>query len=122
MARSFKELRGKMSPERHRRNRNAAQIESVEMTLQEIRKNLTSFNQEELAEALEVTQGRISRLEGQEDILVSKLYEYVHALGGELELRVRFPDEKEVAVWQFNQFKELRRTLGGQKANPKKTG
>lgn len=122
MAKKFSELRSKMKAERQRRNRNAAQLELIEMTLQEIRKNLTNFNQEELAEALEVTQGRISRLEGQEDIQVSKLYEYVQALGGELELRVRLPNHEDVTINQFKQLREIHRALGPRSRGNKKAG
>jgi hypothetical protein len=37
-----------------------------------------------------VTQGYVSKLERHEDMQVSKLYELVNALGGEVEIRARF--------------------------------
>ncbi len=45
-----------------------------------------------IAEKLKIGQGAVSRLERQSDFLLSTLREYVGALGGQLELRVVFPD------------------------------
>lgn len=122
MAKSFNKLREEMKPARRKRNRVEADITLLEMTLKEIRQNLTELSQEEVAETLEVTQGRISRLEGQHDIQLSKLREYVRALGGELELRVRLPDDRQVALTLFNQVKDVRRALGASRTAKKNLG
>jgi len=61
-------------------------------------KNLT---QKELAEIMEIRQSAISQIENQEDVLVKTLERYIQALGGELELRAKFPDR----VVSLNQFK-----------------
>ena len=45
-----------------------------------------------IAERLKIAQGAVSRMERQSDFLLSTLREYVGALGGQLELRVVFPD------------------------------
>ena len=45
-----------------------------------------------VAERLKIAQGAVSRMEKQSDFLLSTLREYVGALGGQLELRVVFPD------------------------------
>jgi transcriptional regulator with XRE-family HTH domain len=45
-----------------------------------------------VAERLKIAQGAVSRMERQSDFLLSTLREYVGALGGQLELRVVFPD------------------------------
>jgi len=45
-----------------------------------------------VAERLNIAQGAVSRMEKQSDFLLSTLREYVGALGGQLELRVVFPD------------------------------
>ena len=76
MARKFNELRRKMSPERQRRNKDEADRVLLEMSLQQLRQRVA-----DLAEASEVTQGYISKLERHADMLVSKLYAYVEALG-----------------------------------------
>lgn len=63
-------------------------------TLAELRKarNLTQVT---LAEALDTTQGEVSRVERQSDLYLSTLSRFVEAMGGELELSVRFPDSAE---------------------------
>ena len=57
-----------------------------------------STTQVELAQRLGVNQGNVSRLERRDDLYLSTLRDYVAALGGELELVVRFPDGDEVRI------------------------
>jgi transcriptional regulator with XRE-family HTH domain len=66
----------------------------LEMTLQELRQGITTFSQEDVAKMLKVTQGYVSRLERQDDMLVSKLYAYVEALGGQVEIRAKFTNQE----------------------------
>jgi predicted XRE-type DNA-binding protein len=110
MARKFEELRAKMSPERRRRNEAETAKKLLELTLQEIRQNVASLNQDDLAEILHVTQGYVSRLERQDDMLLSKLYAYVNALGGEVEILAKFP-EHEVRITQFQEVEKLKAVL-----------
>lgn len=49
--------------------------------------------QQELAQRLSVTQANISKIEHKEDIYLSTLRNYVAGLGGQLEVRIVFPDE-----------------------------
>jgi hypothetical protein len=110
MARKFEELRAKMSPDRRRRNKAETTKKLLDLTLQELRQNVASLNQEELAEILQVTQGYVSRLERQDDMLLSRLYAYVEALGGDVEIRARFPDQ-EVRITQFKDVEKLKAAL-----------
>ena len=71
--------------------RYAAVHETAPLTLQDIRQ-LTGESQEAVAKALETGQAEISRLEVREDAHLSRLKGYIEALGGELEMRVKFPD------------------------------
>ena len=119
MAKSFNELRGKMSPERRRRNAAEADRMLLEMTLQELRQGISNFSQEDIAEMLQVTQGYISKLERQNDMLLSNLYAYVEALGGEVEIRAKFPNQ-EVQIKQFREIGKLKAALAP-KAKRKKT-
>ena len=91
MARNFKELRAKMSPERRARvcgpreggtgaDAAAPASQAREMT------------QTRLAEVLEMDQGNISKLEKRTDMYLSTLRSYVEAMGGALEIRAVFPD------------------------------
>jgi hypothetical protein len=60
-------------------------------TLKDVR-HLYGVSQVELAAALGTDQAHVSRLERRADLKVSTIRDYVSALGGELELTVRFPD------------------------------
>lgn len=100
MARSFTELRNRMSPEARQRIERRVRKTLLEMDLQEVRQRVAGVTQSELAELMDVTQGAISQLENRHDALLSKLAEYIHALGGELELIARFPDA-DVRITQF---------------------
>lgn len=124
MAQSFSDLCRRMAPERRRRNAAEANRMLLELTLQELRQGITTFSQEEVADLLKVTQGYVSKLERQNDMLVSNLYAYVQALGGEVEIRAKFPD-REVQITQFGEIDKLKGALApGRKrkrsARPKK--
>jgi len=67
----------------------AADILAEEMTLQELRRALEQ-SQEATAEVLGLKQAAVSRLENRDDMRISTLRQYVHALGGELEFYARF--------------------------------
>jgi transcriptional regulator with XRE-family HTH domain len=93
-----------MSPEARERVDRRVRETLLEMTLQELRQQVAGITQTDLAELMEVTQGAISQLEKRHDVLLSKLAEYIHALGGNLELIARFPDA-EVRITQFDSEK-----------------
>lgn len=101
MARSFKQLRDRMSPEARERVDRRVRETLLEMNLQELRQHVAGITQADLAELMKVTQGAISQLEKRHDVLLSKLAEYIHALGGDLELIARFPDA-EVRITQLD--------------------
>jgi transcriptional regulator with XRE-family HTH domain len=119
MARKFDELRAKMSPERRQRNQQAAARELLDLTLQELRQNVATLSQDDLAEILKVTQGYVSRLERQDDMLLSRLYAYVQALGGDLEIRAKFPSQ-EIRITQIDEVAKLKAALTS-KAKRKQT-
>ncbi len=59
--------------------------------LSQLRKD-RDLTQKELADVLEIRQSAISKLESQDDIMLGTLERYIHALGGELEIRAKFSD------------------------------
>ncbi len=67
--------------------------------LSQLRKD-RDLTQKELADILEIRQSAISKLESQEDIMLQTLERYIRALGGELEIRAKFPD-MDVKLNQF---------------------
>ena len=99
MARNFRELRDKMTPEQLAEADLEAKKMMGEMLLAEIRK-FVGLTQEDLAEALGVTQPSLSKLENQDDMHVSTLRRLIEALGGELEIIAHLP-QGEIRVRQF---------------------
>ncbi len=90
MARNFKELEEKMSPEARARADARAKKIMAEMLLAEVRKHV-GLTQQELAKALGVTQPSLSKLENQDDMQISTLRRLIEALGGQLEIIAHLP-------------------------------
>lgn len=61
------------------------------LTLKDVRQ-LTAVSQEVVAERLKKGQAEVSRLEAREDAKLSTIEDFVRALGGTLEISVRFDD------------------------------
>ena len=57
-----------------------------------------SQTQADMAQALGVRQDTISRLEQRSDMLLSTMRRYVEAMGGQLDLVVKFPNRPSVKV------------------------
>jgi DNA-binding XRE family transcriptional regulator len=91
MARNFRELEARMSPERRARVAARVKKELALMPLHQLR-NAREMTQTRLAEVLEMDQGNISKLEKRTDMYLSTLRSYVEAMGGVLEIRAVFPD------------------------------
>jgi len=75
----------------------AAELIAEEMSLRDLRKAL-SRTQVDLAKTLKVGQDTVSRYEQRSDMLLSTLQSYIHAMGGELDLVVTFPNRKPVKL------------------------
>lgn len=101
MAKSFKNLRDKMSLESKKLADERAGDLREEIRLTELR-NALGINQEELGELLNKKQAAISRLERRSDMHVSTLREFIKALGGKLEIIATFPD----ASYHIKQFEQ----------------
>ncbi len=101
MAKSFKNLRDKMSPESQKLSKQIAKGLEREIMLTELRQVL-GVNQEELGQLLNKKQAAISRLERRSDMHISTLRAFIKALGGRLELIAAFPDKK-YPIKQFEQ-------------------
>ena len=70
-----------------------ADANELEVSLRELRQ-LADMTQGQVADALGIDQGQLSRFERQEDRRVSTLRSYVNALGGELELVATIGDRR----------------------------
>ena len=91
MAKSWRTIRGQ-------RTLNESEVTSyrqlmdAELRLAEARRR-RGVSQAVIAEALEVSQPNVSRIEQQDDVYLSTLARYVAALGGHLEVTAVFPEE-----------------------------
>jgi len=77
--------RAKLDPSRLERVQQRVEKELLEANLAELRQAVGA-TQVEAAEAADMTQSELSRLERRPDHLVSTLRRYVESLGGELEV------------------------------------
>ena len=92
--------REKMSPASQERARARTGQMLEELALQELRKVL-NLTQEQVAEAMQMNQAAVSKMEHQSDIYVSTLRKFVQALGGHVKIVASFPD-REVVINQFD--------------------
>jgi transcriptional regulator with XRE-family HTH domain len=108
MARKFKELLDRMTPERRASIKAGANRLRAEMALDELRE-ARALTQEQLAEVLGVRQSTVSKMERRTDMYLSSLRKIIQAMGGDLEVRAIFPS----GPVQIKQFRELRRGRAG---------
>jgi transcriptional regulator with XRE-family HTH domain len=78
----------------------ALELISREATLAELRKAL-EFTQAEISEKLHINQEAVSRMEKRSDLLLSTLQNYIKAMGGELVLSAKFPDQEPINLMGF---------------------
>jgi len=90
MARNFKELEARLTPQRLAKAEMKAKGILADMLLVEIRKQM-GLTQKELAAALNIKQPTLSKLEAREDMHIGTLRRIIEALGGELELIAHLP-------------------------------
>jgi predicted XRE-type DNA-binding protein len=102
MAKPFKALKERMSPESLERANQKAQEMLEAMPLQELRQ-ARMLSQEQLAKALHLKQPSVSKLEKRTDMYISTLRSFVNAMGGDLEIVARFPE----GSVRINQFEDL---------------
>ena len=91
MANKFSALRSKMSEESQAKSTEKAQVMLAEMPLQELRQ-ARGLSQKMLAEALNIQQPAIAKLEKRTDMYLSTLRSHIEAMGGKLEIIASFPD------------------------------
>ncbi len=107
MAKPFSNLTKGFSKARKARIEKETQLLKMEYGLLSDLRKEQDVTQKELAKILEIRQSAISKLESQDDVMVKTLEKYIQALGGELEVRAKFPD-KTVTLKQFTHSLETR--------------
>lgn len=107
MAKKFRDLRTKMSPEAQARAHKKAQTLLAELPLAELRQ-ARQLSQEQLAAELEVRQPAVAKIEKKTDMYISTLRRFIEAMGGRLEICAHFPDG-DVRINQFEDLDEDRK-------------
>ena len=98
MSTSLTEKMAALSPERQERiEAETARLQAEYMTMQDLRK-ARELTQVRLAEILGKSQVTIAQMEKRTDVLLSTLRSYIEAMGGHLDLVVRFPDREPVVL------------------------
>lgn len=65
--------------------------------------------QTEIASSLRISQPSVSKIEKQTDMYLSTLRSYVEAVGGDLELIVRFPEQEPIHLHRLGEILEPKR-------------
>ena len=99
MAKPFKNLLRKMSPEQRARIEARVRDELRAINLRELREAF-ELTQEQLAATLKIKQAAVSKMENQADMYVSTLSRILAAMGARLKIVAEFPDG-EVEIRQF---------------------
>lgn len=101
---SLDEMMAGWSAERRARvEARARQLIDQEIGLRAVRKALGK-TQVEMAKTMGIAQGDVSRIEGQEDMLLSTLDKYLRAAGARLKLVVELPNRGPVELADLRQL------------------
>jgi predicted transcriptional regulator len=100
MGRSLEQALDSLSPELHQKIERGTKdliLEVEAIRLKQLRERW-GISQQELADMLDISQPAVSKLENQQDILLSTLRQYVESLGGKLEILATFPDRMSIKL------------------------
>jgi DNA-binding XRE family transcriptional regulator len=99
MAKKWRDLVARMSPESRARSAALAEQMMREMPLVEVRRQM-NLSQKAVADRMGTSRSSISRLERESEVHLRELHRYVEALGGELDITARF-SEGEVPLHEW---------------------
>jgi hypothetical protein len=98
MGTSLKDKMAALDPARQARIRaETERLQAEYMTIQDLRK-AREMTQVRLAEILGKSQVTVAQMEKRTDVMLSTLRSYIEAMGGQLDLVVRFPDREPVVL------------------------
>ena len=92
MAKSFDELTKNLPDHIKQKAEDKTNELLLQLTLAELREK-RNITQKELAEKLNVNQSAISKIENRAGISLTNLYKLIHAMGGEIEIVAKFPEQ-----------------------------
>jgi transcriptional regulator with XRE-family HTH domain len=107
MARNFREIEAKMSPESLERSRVLYEKYQAELPMHMLRE-AREMTQVHLAKILGVNQAAVSKLERRADMYLSTVQSFVKAMGGKLKITARFPE----GTVEINQFEDVGKRVG----------
>jgi DNA-binding XRE family transcriptional regulator len=102
--RTYQEIRQEFSPERQQKISAGVAKINTELKILSTVRQAAGITQEELAELLDVGQSHISQMENRDNITLSTLINAIAAMGGSIDLTVKFPEKPSV---QFSQIETL---------------
>jgi hypothetical protein len=105
MAKKYAELRAKMSPDVREEAQRLAQEMRATMPLYELRR-AHRLSQQTLAQAMNTSQGEVSKIEHRADLCISTLRSYIEAMGGRLTITATFPTLGSYEIAQLSQIEE----------------
>jgi transcriptional regulator with XRE-family HTH domain len=118
MGRTIGEIIGSLPEEDQRRiEEHYRQLENEVETLRELRE-AAGKAQAHIAAALNIKQPSVSKIERQADMYLSTLRSYVEAIGGELELTVRFPSRPPVRLRRLTEALDTPQLSGRSRRAP----
>ena len=107
MVTTLEDLIKSLPPERQAKiARLTEELIAEELTLQELRKK-QKLTQTDIAQLLGIEQENVSRLERRNNVHLSTLKDYIHALGGKLHLIVEFPDTEPIKLLDNGEDSEI---------------
>lgn len=90
MAKNFRELRDRMSPERREANEARAKEELGRILVRDLRR-MAGMTQTQLADSLGIAQPNVSKMESREDVTFGTFQRLVEAVGGQVSVTVKMP-------------------------------
>lgn len=102
---NFNQLRDSLSPEGRAKAASLTGAMERDLSLTELRR-ARAMTQDQLAADLHVGQASIAKLERRTDMYLSTLRRFVEAMGGELEIVARFPDQQLVRLRGLGELAE----------------
>jgi len=92
----------------------SAELIAEEMSLRELRRAMGK-TQAKVAADLGVGQDSVARYEQRTDMLISTLSQFIHQVGGTLELTARFPNRIPVKITGFGEISTLGKAIHARK-------
>ncbi len=97
MATNFLDFMASLPADRRERIEARTREMAAAIRLAELRKQ-QNLTQKQMAERIHTSQANISKLESRADVHLSTLRQYVHALGGKLDVQVVMPDGTRLTI------------------------